>query len=94
MCLSMRAPYSNDLKDEFQRNRSWRRRLTQLYLNLEFPDDVERDEVQAIRQVIPLQRPSERSAAGFVRSRACVNEFPRGAGRYVATDLILDAGAP
>ena len=62
-------------------------------LDLEFPDDMQRDEVIVIRRVMPLERPSERSTAGTVRSGARIHELPRKAGCDVAIDLILDAGA-
>src|ERR1700675_3271618 len=94
MCLSIEGTIlQRPGRRVCQVDRSWRRRLTQLYFNLEFPDEVERDEVQIIRRVMSLQRPSEWSTAGTVRSGARVHELPRGAGRNVATDLILDAGA-
>src|ERR1700676_1525359 len=70
-----------------------RRGRRNCFLNLEFPYNVERDEVIIIRRVVPLERACERSAASAVRSRARVHELPRDAGCYLAIDLILDAGA-
>ena len=60
---------------------------------LEFPPDIERQEVKVIRREMPLQRSSERPAAITKRCGARVKEFPRGAGCDVAVDLILDTGA-
>src|SRR5208282_3402991 len=62
-------------------------------LNLKFPDDIERDEVEIVRRVMSLQRSGERSAAITVGAGASVHQLPRGAGCYVMIDLILDAGA-
>src|ERR1039458_7422429 len=62
-------------------------------LNLKFPDDIERDEVEIVRRIMSLQRSGERSAAITVGAGASVHQLARGAGRYVVIDLILDAGA-
>src|SRR5690348_3374229 len=60
---------------------------------LEFPDDVERDEVKIVRREMPLQRSGERSAGIAERTGACVHELPCRAGRNVMGYLILDTRA-
>ena len=60
---------------------------------LEFPDDIECQEVKIVGRVVPLQRSSEWSAAITERTGPCVHELPRSAGRYVTIELILDTGA-
>src|SRR6266852_6965460 len=63
------------------------------YIELELPDDIERDEVKPVRRVMPLQRPSQRPAGITVGSGARVQQLPRDAGFDVTIDLILETGA-
>src|SRR5260370_31814397 len=63
------------------------------YIELELPDDVEREEVHIVCRVMPLQCSGERSAASTVGSGTRVHKLPRGASRYVAVDLIFYASA-
>src|SRR5208282_55139 len=64
-----------------------------LQFNLEFPYDIERDEVQVVRRVMSLQRSSKRSAGITVRAGPSIHQLPRGPSCYVMIDLVLDAGA-
>src|SRR5260370_28244368 len=63
------------------------------YIELELPDDVEREEVHIVCRVMPLQCSADRSAASTVRSGTRVHEFPRHAGSHFTLDLILEPGA-
>src|SRR5260370_32679969 len=63
------------------------------YIELELPDDIERDEVKPVRRVMPLQRPSQRPAGITVGSGARVQQLPRDAGCDVTIDLIFETGA-
>src|SRR5208282_4759318 len=62
-------------------------------LNLEFPDDIERDEVEPVCREVALQRSGERSPVSPERTGACVHRRPPKAGGYVMIDLVLDARA-
>src|SRR5271155_4339488 len=60
---------------------------------LEFPNDIERGEVEIIRRVMSLQRAGQRSAVGTEGTGARIHELPRRARGDIVVDLILNAGA-
>jgi hypothetical protein len=62
-------------------------------MELQFPEDIQRDEVKIVGRVVALQGSSERAAVVAKRPRPRIHQFPRGTCAYVGTDVILDACA-
>jgi hypothetical protein len=60
---------------------------------LEFPDDVERGEVQIVRRVMALQRSGERPAPCTEGTGSGVHPLPGGASGYITINLVLEASA-